>query len=224
MTGSVRAVSESECPPRCQTGRRRGHVLPHAFHDELSLTRGLARHGIGGLILVLLVITHHLLNAAWYRTLSRGRWRGRRFLVNATGCLLVAVFLAFTASALAMAGDTYPFFPFRMPFWGRGLHTAMTAWLFVLASFHLGLHGASVWNRAERFAGRVRSALFLIFLAAGAFCFVQSGLWNDMLFLGGPKYFPGGMPEFLVWHLGTAFFFCLLARLFVTRAGREGRR
>ena len=110
------------------------------------------------------------------------------------------------------------------PFWGRGLHTAMTAWLFVLASFHLGLHGASVWNRAERFAGRVRSALFLIFLAAGAFCFVQSGLWNDMLFLGGPKYFPGGMPEFLVWHLGTAFFFCLLARLFVTRAGREGRR
>ena len=136
----------------------------------------------------------------------------------------MAVFLAFTASALAMAGDTYPFFPFRMPFWGRGLHTAMTAWLFVLASFHLGLHGASVWNRAERFAGRVRSALFLIFLAAGAFCFVQSGLWNDMLFLGGPKYFPGGMPEFLVWHLGTAFFFCLLARLFVTRAGREGRR
>lgn len=91
------------------------------------MTRGLARHGIGGLILVLLVITHHLLNAAWYRTLSRGRWRGRRFLVNATGCLLVAVFLAFTASALAMAGDTYPFFPFRMPFWGRGLHTAMTA-------------------------------------------------------------------------------------------------
>lgn len=76
------------------------------------MTRGLARHGIGGLILVLLVITHHLLNAAWYRTLSRGRWRGRRFLVNATGCLLVAVFLAFTASALAMAGDTYPFFSF----------------------------------------------------------------------------------------------------------------
>lgn len=168
------------------------------FMMSYPMTRGLARHGIGGLILVLLVITHHLLNAAWYRTLSRGRWRGRRFLVNATGCLLVAVFLAFTASALAMAGDTYPFFPFRMPFWGRGLHTAMTAWLFVLASFHLGLHGASVWNRAERFAGRVRSALFLIFLAAGAFCFVQSGLWNDMLFLGGPKYFPGGMPEFLV--------------------------
>lgn len=90
------------------------------FMMSYPMTRGLARHGIGGLILVLLVITHHLLNAAWYRTLSRGRWRGRRFLVNATGCLLVAVFLAFTASALAMAGDTYPFFPFRMPFWGRG--------------------------------------------------------------------------------------------------------
>lgn len=116
-----------------------------------------------------------------------------------------------------MAGDTYPFFPFRMPFWGRGLHTAMTAWLFVLASFHLGLHGASVWNRAERFAGRVRSALFLIFLAAGAFCFVQSGLWNDMLFLGGPKYFAGGVPEFLTWNLGAALFFCLLARLSVAR-------
>lgn len=41
------------------------------------MTRGLARHGIGGLILVLLVIMHHILNAAWYRALSRGRWRGQ---------------------------------------------------------------------------------------------------------------------------------------------------
>ena len=36
MTGSAKAVSESERPPRCQTGRRHGHVLPHALHDELS--------------------------------------------------------------------------------------------------------------------------------------------------------------------------------------------
>ena len=188
------------------------------------MTRGFARHGIGGLIFVLLVIIHHILNAAWYRVLPRGRWRGRRLLMNSTGCLLMAVFLAFVASALAMAGDTYPFFPFRMPFWGRGLHTAMTAWLFVLASFHLGLHGASVWSRAERLAGHGRSALFLILFATGAFCFGQSGLWSDMLFLGGPKYFPRGMPEFLAWHLGAAFFFCMLARFFVTRTGRKGRR
>lgn len=194
------------------------------FMMSYPMTRGLARHGIGGLILVLLVIIHHILNAAWYRAFSRGRWRGRRLLMNSTGCLLMAVFLTFAASVLAMAGDTYPFFPFRMPFWGRGLHTAMTAWLFVLASFHLGLHGASVWSRAERFAGHARSALFLILLAAGAFCFVQSGLWSDMLFLGVPTYFAGGVPEFLAWHLGAALFFCLLARFSVACTGREGLR
>lgn len=196
------------------------------FMMSYPLTRGLSRHGICGLGLVFLVIVHHLLNGGWYRTFLRGRSRGRRLLLTVTDALLMAVFLIFLASAAGMAGDTYAFLPFRMPFWSRALHTAATAWLFVTAAFHPGLHGGVFRVLAERLAGRARRFLYAVLFPAGGCCFVQSPLWSDMLFLGEPKFWPGGLPEFPVQYAGAGLFFCVLGRLLTLRrreALRSGR-
>lgn len=177
------------------------------------MTRGLLRHGVCGVSFLALLLVHQALNLDWYRALFRGRWNARRVLFTATDAALLIGSAALIASSLAMAGEVFPFAPFPMTFWGRGLHTATTAWSFVLVSFHLGLHGQSFWNRLRRTFGRVWPAVVLALLFAGGFAFMESGLWSDMLLLGEPKMRPAGLPAFLTQCLGVTAFFCLLARL-----------
>ena len=122
------------------------------------MTRGLLRHGVCGVSFLALLLVHQALNLDWYRALFRGRWNARRVLLTAANAALLMSSAALIASSLAMAGEVFPFAPFPMAWWGRGLHTAATAWSFVLVSFHLGLHGQSFWNqirRARRCAGAV---------------------------------------------------------------------
>ncbi len=177
------------------------------------MTRGLMRHGICGAAFVALLLIHHVLNLGWYRALFRGRWNARRVLFTAANVALLLSSAALIASSLAMAGEVFPFAPFPMPFWGRGLHTAATAWSFVLVSFHLGLHGQGFWNRIRQASGRVWPAAALALLLAGGIAFMECGLWSDMLLLGEPKIRPASFPAFLAQYLGMTFFFCLLAQL-----------
>lgn len=185
------------------------------------MTRGLLRHGIYGVAFVVLLLIHQALNLNWYRTLFRGN--ARRALLTAANAALLVSSAALIASSLAMAGEVFPFVPFPMTFWGRGLHTAAAAWSFVLVSFHLGLHGQSFWNRIRRAFGRAWPAAALVLLFAGGLVFMESGLWSDMLLLGEPKTRPANLPVFLAHYLGMTLFFCLSAQLILRYAKRKCR-
>lgn len=201
------------------TGRRAVNIAVDAALYGLMLalmsypvTRGLLRHGVCGMAFAALLLVHQALNLDWYRTLLRNRWNARRVLLTGTNGLLLLGSAALVTSSLAMAGEVFAFAPFPMPWWGRELHTAATAWTFVLASFHLGLHGHGVWHSARRLTGRTRHATALALFALGAALFAHSGLWNDMLMTGVPKTRLGAMPLFLTHYLGITLCFCLLAR------------
>ena len=179
------------------------------------VTRGLLRHGICGCIAIALFLVHHLLNLGWHRSLLRGRWSARRILLSAADILLVAVVCALIASSLVMAGDVFPFAPFPMPWWGRDLHGAATAWCFVLSSFHLGLHGHGFWSllrsRLHAVMGRIWIILPLAAFAAGSAAFLQSGLPDRLLLLEAS----GGHPSpclFFAQYAAIALSCCLLAR------------
>lgn len=176
------------------------------------VTRGLLRHGICGMAFVTLLFLHHALNLSWHRTLFRGRWSARRVLLSSTDILLLLGSAALVISSLVMAGDVFAFAPFPMPWWGRELHTATTAWTFALASFHLGLHGHGVWHSARRLTGRIWPVAALTLFALGAALFVHSGLWNDMLMTGMPKARPASLLLFLTHYVGITLCFCLLGR------------
>ena len=85
------------------------------------LTRGLLPHGVMGMAFTGLVLFHHGLNLAWYKSLFRGRWTGERVLVTITDTGLLFATIALVASSLVMAGEVFSFAPFAMPWWGRGL-------------------------------------------------------------------------------------------------------
>lgn len=187
-------------------------------------TLGLLLHGVCGAAFLALLLGHHALNRGWYRALGRGRWNARRVLLTATDAGLMLGSAALIASSLAMAGEVFSFVPFPMTWWGRGVHTAATAWCFVLASFHLGLHGQRVWSRMQRVLGRVWPAVVVVLLAFGGVAFVESRLWSDMVLLGWPKIFPETPAFFLARFVSVTLAFCLLARVLLDYLERARRR
>lgn len=190
------------------------------------LTRGLLRHGVCGAAFVMLLLVHQALNLGWYRTLLRGRWSARRVLLTGTDALLLLSSAALIVSSLAMAGEVFSFAPFPMAWWGRELHMAATAWTFVLASFHLGLHGHGLWNSTRLLLGRAWRPATWAFFTLGAALFAHSGLWNDMLMTGVPKARLAGLALFLAHYVGITLCCCLLARgawSFMDRVFSRGR-
>ena len=140
-------------------------------------------------------------------------------LTAAAALLLILAFLALSASALVMAGDVFPCAPFAMPWWGRGLHSASAAWLFALASFHLGLHGNHFWKALQHALGKAYPFAAAMAAGACALAFWKSGLWMDMLLMERA----GGHPaQLLFWAqlAGSGAFFCIAARICRSAAGR----
>ena len=180
------------------------------------VTRGLLRHGTLGCIVIGLFVLHHLLNLSWHRTLLRGRWSRLRLLSAAADILLIAAFAFLLASSLAMAGDVFPFAPFAMPWWGRDLHYASTAWIFSLAAFHMGLHGNAFWAglraAAQKLLGRAWLPAAALLLAAGAASFWKTDLPEHMLLLDAA---PGQPSPWLFYArlAGAGMFWALLARV-----------
>lgn len=189
------------------------------------LLRGLWNHGVVGFVFLALVLVHQGLNWRWYASLTRGRWNYLRTLYAAAVAALLTDFSILTVSSLVMAGEIFPFMPFAMTSWARDLHALSTAWLFVLVSFHLGLH-------LDRFLGWLRrilrwgyASVFVPAMAVwGAAALLHSRLWADLLLLEEQRTFPETIGGFLAQYLGITVLCCLLARLCVEPAQHYYRR
>lgn len=183
------------------------------FLMSYPVTRGLLRHGVCGVLFLALLLVHLALNCGWFCSLFKGRWNRSRLLLTAADTALLAAGLLLAASSLAMAGEVFSFAPFPMTFWGRGLHTAASAWTFVLAAFHLGLHCQAVIRRIERACGRFRNLVLLAVLCAEGLSFFESGLLDSMLFLDGYKPQAADPAAFLAQYLGVVLFAGLAAQI-----------
>ncbi len=183
------------------------------FLMSYPVTRGLLRHGVCGVLFLALLLVHLALNCGWLCSLFKGRWNRSRILLTAADTALLAAGLLLAVSSLAMAGEVFSFAPFPMTFWGRGLHTAASAWTFVLAAFHLGLHCQAVIRRLERACGRFRLPVMLAVLFAGGLSFFESGLLDSMLFPGG--FTPGAADPaaFLAQYTAIVLFSGLAAHI-----------
>lgn len=94
--------------------------------------------GVGTFLLFLL---HHGLNAAWFRSLTKGRYTPLRVLQATLVLLLLVSVAAQIVSGLAMARYALPFLNIPIPTsTARLLHLACGYWSFLLMGLHLGLH------------------------------------------------------------------------------------
>ena len=157
--------------------------------------RGLFLHGVWGCILFALFILHHILNLRWYGGLLKGKYGPSRIFFNGIDLLLFIAMVLMAVSSVMMSGDVFSFSPFYQTQTARMIHTASTAWGFVLMLFHVGLHTHAPLTKLQKkmsstIFGYVYYLVFAILLATGLYFFIQSSLWKSMFLMdkGNPAF------------------------------------
>lgn len=111
---------------------------------------GEAAHEYSGMVMFLLFVCHHLLNGAWWRNLSKGRYTAARVLGIVINLLLVVIMAALPVSGIMMSRHAFSFLKSSGTSYARTIHLLAAYWGFVLMSFHVGLHGRMFLNMAGK--------------------------------------------------------------------------
>ena len=146
-------------------------------------------HVAGGIFFFILLAIHHWLNRRWGKSLSRGRWTGKRFLETVVNAGLAVIFLLLLYSGLYFMQRNLSLhvLPGSMMM-ARAIHLWCAYAGFLLAAIHLGLHGQMVislcrkWTGNRSWAIRGMSLLMMLMTAYGIWAFIHRQ-WSDYLFL-----------------------------------------
>ena len=153
-------------------------------------TGGLA-HEIIGVILLLLVLAHNVLNFRWFAGLSKGRHDTLRIIATVTDFLLIIFMLLLALSAIMISQELFSLLNFGNFFDGRMLHTFAAGWGLLLIGFHLGLHWRMAIGAAKKLTklkeNKVRTCilrvLVLLISIFGIYAFIALELYEKLFLL-----------------------------------------
>ena len=136
-------------------------------------------HEAAGVLLLLLYISHNILNRKWFQHLTEGSWNRFRILLTATDLLaLVSMFAAMGTGIYISQTIFAPLWGMRESYLIRPVHVAAGAWGLIWVSFHCGMH----IRRSDRNKGLTILLVVAIILA------------------GVRAFFALDMPERLIFH------------------------
>ena len=149
-------------------------------------------HEILGTAMLVLCITHHILNRRWYGALRKGAYGPRRTCQTILDLLLLTVLLLQPISGIILSKHLYTFLP-TLPASAaaRGIHMRCAYWGFVLMSLHAGGHLLPAAAKLKRKRG--------LFPASCAIAAAVS-------LYGTCAFFRRGFPGYLSGMVGFAFF------------------
>ena len=158
---------------------------------------GEAVHEYLGIATFLLFVVHHIMNAAWWRNLFRGKYSPARVVMTVTDILLVIIMAALPVSGIVMSRYAFSFLQITGGVgMARTVHLLTSYWGFVLMSFHAGLHGQMVVQairktllpKSSKCAGAVLSLMAAMTAACGVYAFIRRQ-FADYMFLKVPFVF-----------------------------------
>ena len=163
---------------------------------------GETTHEWLGIIMLMLIILHHVLNYRWFGTLFKGKYRPVRIL-NASVTLLLLVDIIFQGiSGIMMSGHVFLFLNIQQGMsFARTAHLIGAYWGFVLMSVHVGLHWEKMLNIARKMFKKpsvVRAwtvRIFVLIIAGyGVYTFAVRDLGDYMLLKTQFVFFDYGEP------------------------------
>lgn len=163
------------------------------------------RHALFGVILFALFLLHHLLNTGYYKSLFKGRYTRRRIILLGTDLLLFIAMVMIAISSIMLSGMVIDS-PIPINFAFHTVHTASTAWCFVLMAIHLSLHLNSAYLKAERRLKTRQAKLLwklfcIIILIAGIMAFVTSTLPTSLFMPDMSSDITVTLPVFYIQYL-----------------------
>lgn len=102
---------------------------------------GEAAHEYLGIGMFVLFAAHHILNAAWWKHLLRGRYTPLRIFGTAVNLALAIIMLALPISGMILSRYVFHFLHLGGTSAARTVHLLASYWGLVLMSVHAGMHG-----------------------------------------------------------------------------------
>lgn len=107
-------------------------LLVHTAHEHL------------GTVMFGIFAAHHILNAAWWKHLLRGRYTPLRIFGTAVNLALAIIMLALPISGMILSRHVFRFLHLGGAAAARTIHLLASYWGLVLMSVHAGMHGSMV--------------------------------------------------------------------------------
>lgn len=102
---------------------------------------GALAHEVIGVGMLILMISHIILNWSWMRSLHKGKYNVFRVFQITTNTLLLVSMLVQMISGIVLSRYVFTFLPISGGFsYARTMHHLCAYWGFVLMSIHIGLH------------------------------------------------------------------------------------
>ena len=142
---------------------------------------GETAHEWMGTVMAVLFLSHHALNAHWYKGLAKGRWSLPRIAQTAVDFALLLMTLGLIASGIILSREVFSFLPISGgTSFARTMHMVCSYWGFCLMSIHIGMHWAMVIRRFRRRTGS-NSRRRTILLRAAAVLIAGYGVYAFFL-------------------------------------------
>lgn len=151
-------------------------LIIYLFQMSYRISHAPGRHALFGVFLFALFIFHHILNVGYIKAIFKGKYNTRRTILLVSDLLLLLSMLLVMFSAIMLSGMVIES-PIPVYSTFHTLHTAATAWCFILMAIHLSLHMNRLYLKLKR---RVKGAIYYLILAlismAGMLSFMASTL------------------------------------------------
>lgn len=148
--------------------------------------------------MLLLFILHHGFNAAWYKSLMRGRYSVYRVVQTVSVVMILVTMLGSMISGIVLSRYVFDFLPISG---GRSMvrlvHLPCAYWGFLLMSVHLGLHWNVMMNAIRRMTNCRQSKTYKIILRILALLLAAYGLL---------RFFHNNFPDYLLMKTQFVFF------------------
>lgn len=163
-------------------------VLPLLMIQALA---GEELHEWIGIFMFLLFVTHHLLNLNWHKNLLKGKYSAIRSLGTVVNAGILICMILSAISGILLSQYVFAFLDINQGIsFARAAHMIGTHWMFVLTSFHMGMHLKIIKSYMEQasrrklgtVAGRVFTILFAIIGVYGLKVFIDTKLWQYMFY------------------------------------------
>ncbi|MBR0303145.1 MAG: DUF4405 domain-containing protein [Clostridia bacterium] len=163
---------------------------------------GETLHEIVGTVMLVIFITHHILNRRSTEAMFKGKQTPARIFNTALNIILFAVMILLPLSGIVMSKHLYTFLPTSgLSAIARTSHLLLSYWGFALMSLHLGLH-ADIWlNRLKKKkAAFITLSVILTLIAAfGVYAFITNRLYEYMFLQTQFVFFDFEKPLILVF-------------------------
>lgn len=151
---------------------------------------GQKLHEWFGAGMLILFITHNLLNIKWYSNLFKGKYRLLRIMQTIVNFSVLISMLCLGFSGIVMSRHVFATLPINGPMaTARSMHMAASYWGFVLMSIHLGMHWGMIMGIFGRLLkGKKLSNIFvwglrlatIVIAGYGFICFIQKDIPSYM--------------------------------------------